>query len=292
MSTWPDTETPMRPDTAIAIRPGEHACCRLAQAEDRRRLALAFVRAGLNRGDRVIYLGAEDDERLFVADLVAADPRAQGAITRGQVEVRSAPAAYIPDGSFDPARMQAALRNERTRTVAGGYPGLSMAGDMSWALDVPAGLDELAAYEREVTSIMDARIAFLCIYDHGRFPAGKLSDLVECHEVDVSPDLAALGRLGYLAASRVVRTPAVRICGELDYVAAEALAGVLDAHYNGSLTLDLADVTFADVAGLRALPGERGRRLTIVSASQPVRKLFGLLGWDTDPEIEIAEEKE
>jgi hypothetical protein len=34
-------------DTALPIRPGEHACCRLAHTPDRERLARAFVRGRL-----------------------------------------------------------------------------------------------------------------------------------------------------------------------------------------------------------------------------------------------------
>jgi hypothetical protein len=47
-------------------------------------------------------------------------------------------------------------------------------------------------------------------------------------------------------------------------------------------------VEFADVAGMRALRGERPRQLMIAGASDPVRRLVGLLGWDTDPGVMVA----
>lgn len=123
--------------------------------------------------------------------------------------------------------------------------------------------------------------------------ARRLRPLFE-HLLDAraSPDseLAQIGRVGYLAASRVLPGPTLRLSGELDFGCAEAVAEVLDAHYDGTpLRLDLADLGYVDVAGLRALRGEKGRRLTITSASPPVRKLVELLGWDTDPGIDIAE---
>jgi ABC-type transporter Mla MlaB component len=293
----PTTDTPapsdfavaLRPDFAVAIRPGEHACCRFAQADDRRRLALAFVRAALDRGHRVVYLSDEDDAAGFVGDLAAADDRVGEALERAQLEVRAAPSAYIPDGTFDPDRMHKTLLDEHAQALADGYPGLSMAGDMSWALRLPPGLDGLAAYEHQITTVMETDIAFLCIYDHGRFAAGALAEVAESHGVDVSPELAQVGRVGYLAASRVLPGPTLRLCGELDFGCAEALAGVLDAHYHGTLRLDLADLGYVDVAGLRALRGRKGQQLTITSASQPVRRLLELLGWDTDPAIELAD---
>jgi ABC-type transporter Mla MlaB component len=289
LETQPDFAVATRPDSTVAIRPGEHACCRFAHEDDRHRLALAFVRAGLDRGHRVVYLSDEDDTTRFVADLAATDDRVDGALERKQLEVRSAPSAYFPNGTFDPARVRTALRDEHTRALADGYLGLSMAGDMSWALRAARGLDQLGEYEHEVTTTMEADVAFLCIYDHGRFAAGTLAELAESHEVDVSPDLAQLGRVGYLAASRVLPGPILRLCGELDFECAEAVAGVLAAHYHGTLRLDLAELAYVDLAGLRALRGKNGQRVAITSASQPVRKLLGLLGWDTDPAIEIAE---
>jgi ABC-type transporter Mla MlaB component len=289
VATRPDLAEAIRPDFAVAIRPGEHACCRFAHAGDRRRLALAFVRAGLDRGHRVAYLSDEEDMIRFVADLAASDHRVDEALERGQLDVRPALGEYIPNGTFDPAAMRKALRDEHARALADGYSGLSMAGDMSWALAGAPGLDQLVPYEDEVTTVMEADIAFLCIYDHGRFAAGTLAELVESHGVDVSPELAQVGRVGYLAASRVLPGPILRLCGELDFECAEAIAGVLDAHYHGTLRLDLAELAYVDVAGLRALRGKNGRCVAITSASQPVRKLLGLLGWDTDPAIEIAE---
>jgi ABC-type transporter Mla MlaB component len=280
----------MRPDFATAIRPGEHACCRFAHADDRHRLALGFVRKALDRGHRVIYLaGAEVGDR-FIADLAAAlGDRIDDALSEGQIELRPAESAYILDGAFDPAGVRAGLHAEQERALADGYPGLSMVGDMSWALSQPPSREQLVTFEQGITAMMDADVSFLCIYDHGRFGGGVLAQVAESHHVDVSPELAHVARVGYLAASRVLPGPTLRLCGELDFGCAEALAGVLDAHYHGTLRLDLADLVWVDVTGLRALRGKQGRRLAISSASEPVRRLVRLLGWDTDPDIELAE---
>ncbi|MEA2444923.1 MAG: hypothetical protein QOJ12_2215, partial [Thermoleophilales bacterium] len=81
----------------------------------------------------------------------------------------------------------------------------------------------------------------------------------------------------------------LRLAGELDFGCSQTLAAVLDAHYHGDLSLDLADLRFVDVAGMRALRGRKGQRLKILAASAGVRQLVDLLAWDTDPDIEVAE---
>lgn len=249
------------------------------------------MRAGLDRGHRVVYVSEDDDDAAhFLTDLAASDGRVDEALEQGQVQVHSAAETYSPDGAFDPAVMRSVLSDTHARALADGYAGLSMAGDMSWTLGLPLDLDDLVAYEHGVTAQIsgDTTLAFLCIYDHGRFAVGTLAEIVEPHRIDVSPELAQLARVGYLAASRVLPGPTLRLCGELDFACAESLAGVLDAHYHGTLRLDLAELGYVDVAGLRALRGRSGRHLNIASASQQVRRLIGLLGWDTDPGIEIA----
>jgi hypothetical protein len=130
----------------------------------------------------------------------------------------------------------------------------------------------------------DGTLVILCQYDHRGFAPGTLLEVAAAHTVDISPEL---GRDGDLAGARVQGEETLRFSGALDYVCADAVAGALDAHYHGDLRLDLADVGFADVSGMRALPGRKGQALTINGASESVRRLLGLLAWDTDPGVEV-----
>jgi anti-anti-sigma regulatory factor len=82
---------------------------------------------------------------------------------------------------------------------------------------------------------------------------------------------------------------AVRLAGELDFGSAQTVWEVLDEHFGGPLRLDLADLSFVDVAGMRALRPRNGQRLTIAPASPAVRELLALLAWDTDPAIELVD---
>jgi anti-anti-sigma regulatory factor len=110
--------------------------------------------------------------------------------------------------------------------------------------------------------------------------------------VDIGPELASLSRAGNLAAARTGARDgdgeALRLAGELDYAAAGPLAAVLAAHFHGQLVVDLGDLEFVDVAGMRALRGRMGQPLRITAASATVKRLLALLAWDTDPLVEIA----
>jgi hypothetical protein len=214
-----------RADNRLAVRTSEHACCRFAHADDRRRIAAAFVSGGLTSGHKVVYFCDREPED-FVAELAAGDDRVEAAIDRGQLDVRSARGVYTPNGRFDVERMLRTARDALDRALAEGYPALRMTAEMSWADRTTPGFERLAEYER------------------------RLAELMERADV-VAP------------------------------------ADVLDAHFHGPLRLDLADLEFVDVAGMRALRGHKGQQLTIAGASPPVRRLLGLLGWDTDPSVQV-----
>ena len=55
----------------------------------------------------------------------------------------------------------------------------------------------------------------------------------------------------------------------------------------GRSAFDLADLEFVDVAGLRALRGTHGHPIAIAAPSDAVLRLVGMLGWDSDPGVEL-----
>ena len=280
--------TLMTTPAAIAIRRGEHACCRSDRREDREAVADAFMRVGLRLGHRVVYLCRPSDADATLARLESAEPNVRSALRTGALELRDARNAYLADSGFGVEQMIAALRADHHRALADGFAGLSMTGDVSVALEGASG-EDLVEYERRVDEEFgDATQMLLCQYDQQRLPTGALVEITEAHHVEVSPALATIDPTGALAAARVHPPETLRLAGELDFETVDRLLGFLDDTVHGVLRVDLADVEFADVAGMRALRGGRPRQLMIAGASDPVRRLVGLLGWDTDPGVMVA----
>jgi ABC-type transporter Mla MlaB component len=276
----------------VPVRPGEHACARFAESGDGERLAAGFVCDGLRRGHKVVYLSDRDDVAGHVSRLSAVDAQIEPAIARGQLEFRPArDLCADPDGTFDGDRAVRLAREEHARALAEGYAGLSLTGEMSWVLCcAQRDEDQLAECERRFgEEPPDPTRVLLCQYDHGRVGTGAMADVAAAHVVDVSPELAALSRDGGPGAALVRAGGTLRLSGELDFGCALAVADVLDAHFHGPLRMDLADISFADVSGMRALRGRKGQDLTIAGASAPVLRLVALLGWDTDPSIRLVE---
>jgi anti-anti-sigma factor len=132
----------------------------------------------------------------------------------------------------------------------------------------------IAAHEGDADAAMKAR---------------ELGGLLLEHELGdaalADGELAPIGRGGYLAAARVGAEPTLRLSGELDAETAATVAAVIDERYDGRISLDLTDLEFVDVAGLRALRGTQDRPIAIVAPSDAVQRLIGMLGWDSDPDV-------
>ena len=252
-------------DSAFPVRPGEHACFRVVDAVDRDRYDAAFVRAGLRRGHMVVYLCDESAVDDASVRLRALDDAVDEALARGQIEVRDVRAAYQPDGGFDIDRLLEAIRDEQARAVYHGYTGLSLTGEVGAALSC-IGADRIAAYERRLErELARGTQVLLCRHDHGRADNPTQSEAAARHPPE-----------------------ALRLAGELDYESSDDLRALLDERFDGPRRLDLADLSYVDVSGMRALRGPAGQPLSIAGASAPVRRLVDLLGWDTDPTVEVA----
>jgi anti-anti-sigma regulatory factor len=287
---WPTAgQTPAAaappPGVGCAVRPGEHACCRYADACDAERVVTGFIYDGLQRGHKVMCLSADPPMRALPAAL---DGVRGPALASGQVEIRSANEVYLPDGGFDVDRVLAFWAEARARALGDGYRGLSATGDMSWAAGGEHRWEDVAEYERRLAHVGEnGTLRMLCLYEQARFATGALWEISAAHDVEISPELAPIGRDADLACARVLGTGALRVAGELDYDCADTLAAVLRSRLGGDLHVDLTDLRFVDVVGMRALRTQPARRLSIAGASEPVRRLLALMGWDTDPQIEV-----
>ena len=191
------------------------------------------------------------------------------AIASGQLDVAPARAAYAPQGHFNVERMLLTARDERDRALAEGYPALSLTGEMGWVDASLPGHERLAEYERRLAELLDTPLVTLCQYSAGG-PLGPatLSDVAAAHEIDLSPELAALSRTGTLSGARSDEGRVLRLTGDLDFECADALAGP-------RRPLPRPAVPGPGGPRLRrrdrhgALRGHKGQRLMISGASAP-----------------------
>jgi anti-anti-sigma factor len=265
----------LRPVSALG--PGDHACL-LYDDEQRRDEALrTYLGAGVSSGDQVLYV-PDGDPAAFASDL-------SRTADAGQVRIAPAEETYLPDGVFDPDRMLAMLRDAVRECRAGGFRGLRTAGEPPRALTRNGGGRTLVEYERRVNDVVaECDMTGVCLYDTRTVDPGELLALVAAHPIVVyavlpNPRL----RVEEEEPGRLVLT------GQLELSTISSLVRSLtDALGAGSdVEVDLGDVTFIDVAGLRllleaaAILDARGHRLVIVDGPEWMSPILKMLDYDS-----------
>ena len=257
------------------LAPGDHVC--LVYDDERRRdeLLLSFLDAGVQRGERVIYLADGADTRI--------GPQLAAAAAPGQVTVVPSWDEYVCGDTLDFARAYDAWQAAVAETQAQGFPVLRAAGEPPEIATRNGHRHELCDYERRANELFaDKNFVAICVYDTRKTHPAALLGVLDAHPIV----LFAL-------------QPSSRLRVEKSGVASLALSGWLDVTTLGSLVdalgvavgggsdvvVDLAGLDFVDIAGLRLFVEaarrlhERKRTLLLKAAPDWVPSVLGILGY-------------
>jgi anti-anti-sigma regulatory factor len=230
----------------------DHACLTFGEQEELLDLTAAFVRDGLASGCRVVVLS--DAPQLGAATLGGHEMAAESAFEAGQIVMTASQDGLVGSGGFSAERAMAWLNGQQADARRLGYPGIRVALDMSWALQPMTGIEELPVLEEEIASaVSDAAMAVLCGYDRERFDPVTLALIAPMHSHAVAA--ATYHDDPVLRICRQYVPPGVRLAGELDFLAREALALALGEaiRIDGDITINMTNLSFIDASSIRMI---------------------------------------
>ncbi len=164
------------------MRAGDHYCGIFRTDEDHRQLVVDFVRDGVARGEKMLYLVHLHTSAHVEKILREAGIDVGPLFASGQLEIRAAKDAYLTNGEFIPEQMIALLKEATEVALAEGYPALRATGEMSWALSGDPGSERLVEYEALLNNFFpDSKCIAFCQYDRRRFDAEMLLDILHVH---------------------------------------------------------------------------------------------------------------
>jgi len=132
---------------------------------------LPFLKQGLARGERCLYIGD-------------APPDGAGfdALVQGGLTVLGTSDAYLKDGRFDLERMLEQFRELSAATRRDGRAALRVAGDASLVLNGAAGTERFFEYESRANGLFsDIEALALCLYDRRLFSPKHLRTVLRTH---------------------------------------------------------------------------------------------------------------
>ena len=185
------------------LRPGDHVVFLYEMEEEHRALLIPFLREGLARGEKVIYLTDAHPEETLLDYLREGGVNPEPYLTRGQLVFLTAQEVYLEGGPFDPERTIARLEALAQEALAEGYTALRVTGEMTWALQGLPGSERLREYEARLEAFFRKGTCIgVCQYDRRRFDAATLLEMVRLHP------LVAFGEDVRVSASLLRRTEA------------------------------------------------------------------------------------
>ncbi|MGC5022520.1 MEDS domain-containing protein [Micromonospora sp. DT47] len=237
--------------------------------------AQRFLLAGLDAGERVLYVTAEPED-VAVARWRAV-PRLREALRAGAAEVVSVPGTYGEEYVVDPATQVATYAALTDAALADGHTGLRVAADATTLVVTAEQRDAFTRYEHLVDRFMRVRpMSAACGYDRRVLDDRAIEELACLHPA--SDPGATLFHL-YAGHDDLVLT------GELDTSNHDTFATALthaDAgDGTGELVVRADELRFIDYRNLVHLhrhAERRGGTVVLRTALAPAARLVELLG--------------
>ncbi|MFC4439837.1 MULTISPECIES: MEDS domain-containing protein [Natrialbaceae] len=140
-----------------------------------------YVKRGLERGERCVYIADENDIDEIRSALRDAGVDVDGALESGALTMHTAQDSYLRNGAFDPDDMIAFLEGAIEEATEE-YEGLRIAGEMTWVFGDDPPIEELVEYEGKLNRLLPGTNGIaLCQYNREQFPAEILRDVIKTH---------------------------------------------------------------------------------------------------------------
>ncbi len=168
-----------QPITNLTV--GSHLCFFYETEREHRAVLTSFLREGLERGEKVIYL-ADAHEPAVVVDYLHNQRGLGRYLADRQLTTINAEGLYLSGGSFLPENVITRLWEETERALAEGFAGLRVTGEMTWAQRQAPGSERLAEYEAKLSDFFSTnKCTALCQYPQRSFEPELLLDIVVAH---------------------------------------------------------------------------------------------------------------
>ena len=159
-----------------------HLCTLYADPPERERVRVAFLREGLQRGDRCLCL-VDHLESAHALDLTTRQLGVVDAVDGRYPEVRRASDVCLQAGQFSVDRTTSFLAESAVHAAETGFPRLRVIVEMGWLLRQPQAVDDLLLYESAVGPVIEQVSAVvMCVYDLRCFGVEMLVEALRTHE--------------------------------------------------------------------------------------------------------------
>ena len=167
----------------LVYQQGDHVCTLFSSLEEQLNAAIEYIKGGLTRGERCLYVCGEHTCEDFRLALKLAGIDVDAEEKRGALVLITKHDGHLQGGTFDPDRMINMLHQAVADALEAGFTGLCAAGDMNWVLDAAPGTEKLAEYESRLNRFYANNKALgLCQYNRKTLPKAMQDHCIATHK--------------------------------------------------------------------------------------------------------------
>jgi hypothetical protein len=169
----------------IVYQQGDHICTLFSSREEQLNAAIDYIRGGLERGERCLYVCGEQSPDEFRDELRKARIDVDAEERRGALILITKHEGHLKGGTFSAARMIEMLRGAVKDSLDAGFAGLCAAGDMNWLLDDAPCSHEILEYEALLNRFYGDpknKALGLCQYNRKTLPPDVLDKCMATHK--------------------------------------------------------------------------------------------------------------
>jgi hypothetical protein len=165
------------------IGPHDHLCLIYENHEEQMGAIAPFVKNGLKRNERCVYIADENSAEDVSEVLRAIDEDVFGlAMREGSFSVLSQQETYFKGGYFSPEKMIGLLDEGVNEAISSGFTGLRATGEMTWMFGGNPGSDKMMEYEMKLNDYLPTHnICAICQYNRNRFSDELLLQVFQSH---------------------------------------------------------------------------------------------------------------
>ena len=147
----------------VHLDPGDHVCAFYFGTEERDKVLIPFLQAGLHAGEKCIAVFDHPEPAEMVAQL---GDDAESYVASHQLELKKSAETYLQTGSFSAADMIEYYEAFVSAAIEGGYPFAWVTGEAGWVLEAPPGAEEFIDYESQLNDFAPRYPqVIMCLYD-------------------------------------------------------------------------------------------------------------------------------
>jgi len=162
----------------------DHLCSIYDSQEEHFAVAIPFIRIGLDRGEKCVYIADEGTEDNVREAMHAQGIDVERAVASRALVLTTKEQTYLNRVSFDPDWMFTFWKDATVSAMSEGFSVLRATGETEWLLTGSAGLERWIEYESKVAHTLSENHCFaLCQYNRYVLPPEIILDVIRTHPI-------------------------------------------------------------------------------------------------------------